>query len=246
MLNELTLKNARIVTSTEVVEGSVHIRGGVIADIQSGQIVSANAIDFEGDYLIPGLIDLHTDNVERHLRPRRDADWPVLAALMAHDAEMTAVGITTIFDSLYVGERNIEPRNSAMLKPSICALKTGRQKQMFRGDHFLHLRAETSKEQMTETFASVFPEPSVLIVSLMDHTPGQRQFSDPNRIGGRFGGGDDRDHTVPLEKMDQYLKTVLERQERVAGPNRIKLLSLLEGHSITLASHDDTTVEHVE
>ena len=70
MTGELILKNARVVTPTEVVEGSVVVRGGLIAEIQSGAAESATVIDLEGDYLIPGLIDLHTDNVERHLRPR--------------------------------------------------------------------------------------------------------------------------------------------------------------------------------
>jgi alpha-D-ribose 1-methylphosphonate 5-triphosphate diphosphatase len=165
---------------------------------------------------------------------------------MAHDAEMTAVGITTVFDALYVGERNIEPRNSGLLKPAIVALETGRRCRAFRADHFLHLRAETSKEGMLETFASVYPDPRVLMVSVMDHTPGQRQFSDPNRMGGRFGGGDDRDRRVPREDMEEYLKTAKERQARIAGPSRAKLLSQLGGHRVALASHDDTTVEHVE
>ena len=61
------------------------------------------ALDFEGDYLIPGLIDIHTDNRERLLMPRKTVDWPVLAALVAHDAQVAAAGITTVLDALCVG-----------------------------------------------------------------------------------------------------------------------------------------------
>jgi alpha-D-ribose 1-methylphosphonate 5-triphosphate diphosphatase len=253
MPNELTLNNARIVTPTEIVEGSVYLRDGQIAEVDSGPAGPANAIDCEGDYLIPGLVDLHTDNVERHLRPRRDAEWPVLAALLAHDAEMAAVGITTIFDSLYVGGRNAGPRNSNLLEPCIAALHTGRRKQLFRADHFLHLRAETSREEMPQTFASVYPEPSVRLVSVMDHTPGQRQFANVDRSGGAFGGrfggggrGRDRQASATAVIEEEPAMTAEERREKIAAPNRARLLKMLAGHPIVLASHDDATVEHVE
>jgi len=249
MPHELTLKNARIVTSTEVVEGSVHLRDGLIADIQPGRGDSTNALDLEGDFLIPGLVDLHTDNVERHLRPRRDADWPVLAALLAHDAEMTAVGITTIFDSLYVGGRNLGPRNAETLNQTISALDAGRSKKIFRADHFLHLRAETSREEMPERFSTVYPDPTVLLVSVMDHTPGQRQFANVERGsgmgGGRFGGNR-RDRGEGAVAVEEPVMTAEERQEKIAAPNRAKLIAMLAGHPIALASHDDATVEHVE
>jgi alpha-D-ribose 1-methylphosphonate 5-triphosphate diphosphatase len=246
MSQEMILKNARVVTPTEVIEGSVLLRGGLIAEIQSGPVESASAVDLEGDYLIPGLIDLHTDNVERHIRPRRDADWPMLAALMAHDAEMTSVGITTVFDALYVGQRNIDPQSPGTLELAIAALDAGRKKKLFRAEHFLHLRAETSREAMPDIFAKVYPEPSVRMVSVMDHTPGQRQFANRQGNGGQYGGGRRRDRGSAEENAGRPEMSAEERQEKIAAPNRAKLLSMLAGHTIALASHDDTTVEHVE
>jgi alpha-D-ribose 1-methylphosphonate 5-triphosphate diphosphatase len=248
MHSEFMLRNARIVTSSEIVDGSVQVRDGVIVDIGAGPLISAPSVDLEGDYLIPGLVDLHTDNLERHLRPRRDAEWPVLAALIAHDAEMVSVGITTIFDSLYVGGRNLgDEDNSNQLRKAISALETGRQNCMFRSDHMLHLRAETSREEMPELFSSIYPDPMVRIVSVMDHTPGQRQFANGYGTGGRFGGqNESRQRPVLEEDPKRATETPHERQARVSAPNRARLLSLLKGHPIALASHDDTTVEHVE
>jgi alpha-D-ribose 1-methylphosphonate 5-triphosphate diphosphatase len=247
MINEQILKNARIVTPTEIVEGSVHLRNGLIAEIQSGPVESAKSINLEGDYLIPGLVDLHTDNVERHIRPRRDADWPMLAALMAHDAEMAAVGITTVFDALYVGQRNIDPQSSGTLELAIAALNAGRKKKVFRAEHFLHLRAETSREAMPEIFASVYPEASVRLISVMDHTPGQRQFANRQGNGGQYGGGGRRRDRGSAEEIASGPDmSAEERQEKIAASNRANLLSMLSGHSIALASHDDTTIEHVE
>jgi alpha-D-ribose 1-methylphosphonate 5-triphosphate diphosphatase len=178
MTSELILKNAKIVTPTEIVQGSVHVHGDLIDAIDSGSVESANAIDFGGDYLIPGLVDLHTDNFERHVKPRNNAQWPVMAALLAHDAQMVSAGITTIFDSLYVGEAGFGSRGHGTLLTTISELDCGRRNGIFRSDHMLHLRAEVSKEEMPELFSSVYPESSVRLVSVMDHTPGQRQWRD--------------------------------------------------------------------
>ena len=239
---ELTLKNAKIVTPSEVVEGAVHIRGGVIADMHAGSLESASAVDMEGDYLLPGLIDLHTDNFERHVKPRNNADWPVMAALLAHDAQMISAGITTIFDSLYVGVTGFASRSFDTLKKAISALDTGRRSRIFRGDHYLHLRAEISNEGMLEHFSSVYPEPSVRLVSVMDHTPGQRQWRDVEK----YVAMEKRDFHLTQEAIDKFLETAQERHERISEPNRARLLSALAGHEIALASHDDTTLEHVE
>jgi alpha-D-ribose 1-methylphosphonate 5-triphosphate diphosphatase len=239
---ELTLKNAKIVTPSEIVEGAVHVRGGTIAEIHPGPLELAAAVDLEGDYLIPGLIDLHTDNVERHVRPRNNADWPLMPALLAHDAQMVSAGITTIFDSLYVGVTGFAARNFDTLKSAISTLDAGRRSRIFRGDHFLHLRAEISNEGMLEQFCSVYPEPSVRLVSVMDHTPGQRQWRDVEK----YVAMEKRDYHLTQEAIDNFLKTAQERHERVSGPNRASVLSAVAGHNMALASHDDTTVEHVE
>jgi alpha-D-ribose 1-methylphosphonate 5-triphosphate diphosphatase len=252
MSKELILKNAKIVTPSGTVEGSLHLREGKIAGIDTGAMESAKAIDFAGDYLIPGLIDLHTDNAERHIRPRRDAEWLVLAALLAHDGEVCSAGITTVFDSLYVGGLAPGgPRSSGSLLAAIAALETGRDKNLFRAEHFLHTRCETTREQMPDLFATVYPNPLVKLVSVMDHTPGQRQFANLERGagmgGGRFGGGGGgRARQGVDEPVQEPGMTPEERQEKIAAPNRAKLIAMLAGHPVALASHDDATVEHVE
>jgi alpha-D-ribose 1-methylphosphonate 5-triphosphate diphosphatase len=239
---QLTLKNAKIVTPSEIVEGAVHVHGGMITDLHAGPLASAAAVDLEGDYLIPGLIDLHTDNFERHVKPRNNADWPVMAALVAHDAQMVSAGITTVFDSLYVGVAGFATRSFDTLKRAISALDAGRRSGIFRGDHFLHLRAEISNEGMLEQFSAVYPEPSVRLVSVMDHTPGQRQWRDVEK----YVAMEKKDFNLTQEAIDNFLRTAQQRHERVSGPNRASLLSALAGHSVALASHDDTTLEHVE
>jgi alpha-D-ribose 1-methylphosphonate 5-triphosphate diphosphatase len=238
---ELTFKNARIVTPTGIVEGTVYVRQGVIADIH-GSASASTAIDCEGDYLIPGLIDIHTDNLEHHIKPRTSADWPVMAALVAHDAQMVSAGITTVLDSLAVGVVGYATRTFEAMKKTVAAVAAARQSRILRGDHFLHLRAEISNEGLIEQFAAVHPDPHVLLVSLMDHTPGQRQWRDIEK----YIAMEKRDFHLTQEEIDKFLNTAQERHERISGPNRASIISSVEGHAIALASHDDTTVEHVE
>jgi len=104
MRRETVYTNARVVTRDAVFKGSVRAVDGRIASIDEGSTRLSGAIDLEGDFLIPGLIDLHTDTLEHHLEPRPGVRWPVMAALMMHDRQIAAAGITTVFDSLCVGD----------------------------------------------------------------------------------------------------------------------------------------------
>jgi len=99
----MILANAKLVLGNEIIQGGIVIKDGIIAEIFTGTNVPTGAIDLAGDYLSPGLVELHTDNLERHMSPRPGVDWPHSAAIMAHDAELAGVGITTVFDAMRVG-----------------------------------------------------------------------------------------------------------------------------------------------
>ena len=101
MADVLVLTNARIVLPGEVISGSVLVRDGVIADISPGNVLAGE--DLENDYLLPGLVELHTDHLENHYAPRPRVRWKAAAAVQAHDAQIAASGITTVFDALRVG-----------------------------------------------------------------------------------------------------------------------------------------------
>ena len=94
-------RNARIVLADSVVEGSVTLDDGVIAAVDAGPAQSGE--DFDGDYLIPGLVELHTDHLESHYRPRPGVFWDAMASLHAHDVQIIGSGITTVFDAVRIG-----------------------------------------------------------------------------------------------------------------------------------------------
>ena len=140
---ETCLANARIVLPGETLVGGVTLCTGLITGITTGTAVPPGAIDFDGDLLIPGLVELHTDNLEHHIEPRPKVDWPHRAANPAHDGELAACGITTVFDALRLGSAS-DPESSygeyaRKLAGDIQAL---RQMKALRINHLLHLRAE--------------------------------------------------------------------------------------------------------
>jgi alpha-D-ribose 1-methylphosphonate 5-triphosphate diphosphatase len=117
-MTETILANATLVLPNEVIKGSLRVSDGQIVDIAQGKAIPAGAIDCDGDLVMPGLIELHTDNLERHIEPRPKVDWPHKAAIIAHDAELASVGITTVFDALRVG--SFTTPDKASYRESLC------------------------------------------------------------------------------------------------------------------------------
>ncbi len=176
---EQILTNAQVVLADEVIRGSVVIADGRIVSVDQGESRVGNALDCDGDFLCPGLIELHTDNVERHMEPRPEVDWPHLPALIAHDAELASTGITTVFDAMRAGSiHSGKGRYIDYARKLADELLAARAAGLFKISHFLHLRAEICSETLLEELSAFRPEDRVGIVSLMDHTPGQRQFRD--------------------------------------------------------------------
>ena len=102
---ETIFTNAIAVLPDAVVRGTLVVRDGRIADVQAGGPSAArSACDMDGDYLIPGIVDTHTDNLERQVQPRALARWPSRSAMVAHDAQCAAAGATTVFDALCLGD----------------------------------------------------------------------------------------------------------------------------------------------
>ncbi len=243
MSDDLCLANARLVMPDRVVTGSVTIEQGVISEIAEGDHVPVGAVDCAGDYILPGLVELHTDNIERHIEPRPEVDWPHLPALIAHDGELASTGITTVFDAMRVGSiHSGKGRYIDYARKLADELLSARAQGYFKISHFLHLRAEICSETLLEELANFGPEDRVGIVSLMDHTPGQRQFSDLSALKtyvAKKRGMSDADFVAHVENLRGLQQRFGEQHESGAVSEAARL-------GATLASHDDTTAQHVE
>ena len=239
---ELSLANARLVLVDEVVTGSLQVRQGRIAAVDTGTAVPLGALDLAGDYLLPGLVEIHTDNFERHLMPRPKVNWPELPALLAHDAEIAAAGITTVFDALGVGEADTDSLRGSAWTGVVDTLQRCMDRGLLRADHHFHVRCELPAPNTIDLFAPFFDNPRVGIISLMDHTPGQRQWEDLTHAKvyylGKKGWSE--------EKFLRKVAEAAEMQERYVRPHRRHFVDYARGRGIALASHDDTTLAHVE
>jgi alpha-D-ribose 1-methylphosphonate 5-triphosphate diphosphatase len=168
--------------------------------------------------------------------------WPDLAAVVAHDAQLATSGITTVLDGLAVGyviasgERPRDPR------PAAEAVRQAQAAGALRVEHFLHLRCEVSTQWVVRDFAPFAGDPLVRLVSLMDHTPGQRQFVSLDKYReyyqGKFGLSD--------AQVETLMQTRRVEQQRFGKLHRAALTALAQKHGIPLASHDDATTAHVE
>jgi alpha-D-ribose 1-methylphosphonate 5-triphosphate diphosphatase len=239
-MNEIVYTNARIVLPDVVVNGTVIVRDGHFAEILEGKVTSP-AEDFEGDYLMPGLVELHTDHLESHFHPRPGVAWPAIPAVMAHDAQIAAAGITTVFDALRAGTfdpGDLSAREAMTLSAAISeAQNTGR----LRAEHFIHLRCELPCPDTAESAEMTASAGPLHLISVMDHTPGARQFVSIDKFREYYLGK----KLILPELMDAYIAERQELQSRHADQNKQAILALAGRLGVRLASHDDATEAHV-
>jgi len=240
----LVLANAKIVAADRVFPGWVAADDGRIVEIGEGRGPEGE-IDCQGDFLLPGLVELHTDHLEAHFMPRPRVFWHASSAVMAYDAQIAAAGITTVFDSFRVGVDEHEDWRSGAGEQVVSladAIERARAADLLRADHQTHLRCEVPSPNVVESFADFLTRHPVRLVSLMDHTPGQRQFRDLEKYFIYYQG--------KTGKSEHELTEVVRERQRVgrerAEANRPRVVALAHAHGLTLASHDDTTIEDVE
>ncbi|GAA3968154.1 alpha-D-ribose 1-methylphosphonate 5-triphosphate diphosphatase [Allohahella marinimesophila] len=239
--NSFVLTNAMVVTETECFSGSLEVKNGLIANIDSGNVSLPGAIDCESAWLMPGLVELHTDNLEKYFAPRPGVIWPASSAVVTHDAQIAASGITTVFDAISVGDIMAGSTRLEYLSIMIKALAEARKQGTQRAEHFLHLRCEVSHPEALEMFSSLVDEDALRLVSIMDHSPGQRQFVNIDKYREYYGGK----HGIKGADMEKFISERIEWSRRFSDRYRKAIAEICHERSIPLASHDDATVEHV-
>lgn len=239
---DFILANARIVLAGDVIQsGWVACVDGAIVEIGEGR-APERGLDLAGDLLMPGLVELHTDHIEAHYMPRPKVYWDPVAAVVSYDGQLAISGITTVFDSLRVwreaGIEEIDGQATLLAD----AIASAREAELLRVDHFLHLRCEVPMPSVVEEATELFGHAEVRLVSLMDHTPGQRQFRDDEKLRlyyrSKKGGLTDEGLEALFAQRIQY-------QTAYAARNYQALIALARTKGTPLASHDDTTPEHV-
>lgn len=240
MPKELVLTNCRIVLPEEIVTGTVKLVDGLIADISEG--VVSHGEDLDGDYLIPGLVELHTDHLEIHYAPRAGLRWNKTAAIQAHDAQVASSGITTVFDCLRMGSELDAGFKRGEMREMADAIQQASAEGRLRAEHLIHLRCEVSTSDVLSHVEDFAEDRHVRLVSLMDHAPGQRQFQTMDQYIFYYKTS----KGLSDEAFADYVARRLEASERYSRPHREAIAALCSQKGIALASHDDATLDHVE
>jgi len=240
-MNSQVLTNAKIVLGDEIVDGSLFINDGLISDIDSQHVSIPSAVDIGGDYLIPGLVELHTDNLEKHFTPRPKVTWPGAPAVIAHDAQLIAAGITTVFDAVALGDVNESSQRIENLYSMLNAIQYTQNNQLLRADHRLHLRCEVCHKDVLHLFEGLVDKALVNLVSIMDHSPGQRQFINLDKYRIYYQGK----YNLSNDELEKFIIQQQENSARYSDIHRQKIVAMCHERHIALASHDDATLAHV-
>jgi alpha-D-ribose 1-methylphosphonate 5-triphosphate diphosphatase len=242
MSSEQILSNARIVTAEREFLGTLLLRDGLIAAVDEGASRLPQAQDLGGDYLLPGLVELHTDNLEKHMSPRPGVDWPSSSAVLTHDAQIVAAGITTVFDALAIGDINPRGRRMQQLPAMIEAIAAAEAAGQTRAEHRLHLRCELCHPDALTIYRDLVEHPLVALVSVMDHSPGQRQFAKVEKYREYYMG---KYHLSPAE-MEDFLQEQIANSRQYSDRQRRAIVEDCHSRGISVASHDDATLAHVQ
>jgi len=238
---EEVFTNARLVLADEIVDGTLVTRDGQIADIQPGRS-HAPATDLDGDYLIPGLVELHTDHLETHYSPRPGVAWNVMASVQAYDGQIATSGITTVFDCFRMGSDEDNGYAPGEMRKLADALRTAQDKGRLRADHRIHLRCEVSSENVIEALDEFRDDEMVRLASLMDHAPGQRQFQTLEHYELYYK----KKRGMTDAQFETFVKRRQAESARFSAKHREEIAEHCHAMGVTLASHDDATLDHVE
>ena len=239
MKKEMVLSNAKVVLPAQVISGTVSFSDGTITAVDEGNTDTGE--DMGGDYLIPGLVELHTDHLESHYNPRPGVTWNSIAAVQAHDAQIASAGITTVLDCLRMGSDSSGGfevgEMTALAKVMAEAGVAGR----LRAEHFLHLRCEVSAPDVMDCYSGFVDNPSVKLVSMMDHAPGQRQFANLAAYEKHFRSASN----MSDNEFKDLVSSRVAQSEKYADGHRQQIASDANSRGITLASHDDASKAHI-
>ncbi len=211
----MIINNVKLVLENEVVHGSLEMQDGEIRAFAESQSHLSEAMDGEGGWLLPGLIELHTDNLDKFFTPRPKVGWPAHSAMSSHDALMVASGITTVLDAVAIGDVRDGGDRLENLEKMINAIEETQKRGVNRAEHRLHLRCELPHHTTLPLFEKLVQREPVTLVSLMDHSPGQRQFANREKYREYYQGK----YSLTDAQMQQY------EEEQLAQLGLLDILS---------------------
>jgi alpha-D-ribose 1-methylphosphonate 5-triphosphate diphosphatase len=235
-MSSTILTNARIVLADNEIDGSLVIEGERIVDISRRRY--ADGVDLRGAVLSPGIIDIHTDYIERELAPRPSARFPLEMALHMMDLRALSCGLTTIVSAARISAEKDGPTGSWRGDGLALARSFEELAPKLRANHLIHLRWSPHYDAAEEVLTQLLELKNIGNLVYNDDMPGERQFRNLEDQIEQYA----QRARVSMEQARAHMQ---ERIERAAAVNnRLRVKQFLNGR-IPLGSHDDTTVDHV-
>ncbi|MBD2772716.1 alpha-D-ribose 1-methylphosphonate 5-triphosphate diphosphatase [Iningainema tapete] len=234
------LTNAQIILSNYVLENaSLLIEDGTIAAINPVVTSNAKAIDLNGKTVMPGMIDLHCDAIEKEIEPRPGALFPIPFAVAQIDKRNAMAGITTPFHAISFAHEELGVRNNDIAAEVVRSIHAYQPYALV--DNHVHCRYEITDPTGLPILLDLLAEDCIHLISLMDHTPGQGQFKDLQAYQNYMT----RTYKKTAAEVEAMANKKIQNAED--AKSRIKtLISKALHQNIQIASHDDDTPERVE
>ncbi|WP_248927617.1 alpha-D-ribose 1-methylphosphonate 5-triphosphate diphosphatase [Paenibacillus hamazuiensis] len=234
----------RIVTPDGIIEnGTLVMENGVIAEIlRFPQVPGPNDLDAGGMFVLPGIIDTHSDAIEHEMQPRPTSLFPIELSFYELERKLAAQGITTIYHSLSMWDDNSAKeirRNQSVKKVIRTIRELASQRRLIR--HRVHLRFEIVNLSAVPHVVEMLEGGELDQLSFMDHTPGQGQYRNLE-VQKRF--------VMERQKLseEETLKLLEARrqQPKVSRENLSMVAELAKSKGVPLASHDDDSIDKLD
>ncbi|RXZ84773.1 alpha-D-ribose 1-methylphosphonate 5-triphosphate diphosphatase [Paenibacillaceae bacterium] len=248
MLNEggrvmlpIVIRGGTVVLPDRLEVADVTIKDGVITDIAAQHAEpEAVVIEAQGKYILPGLIDIHCDAIEKEVQPRPNTLFPLETALIEFERKLPVHGITSMYHSLSLGV-GLSLRGDHLLTQMIELIHRYRERRaMVR--HGIHLRYEVAHLDGLPIVERFVRDRAVDYLSFMDHSPGQGQYRAP----GSFERYVMKNQGVDVYEVKEIVRELLERQQLVDWSHLQKLGRIAADNGIAVASHDDDSPERID
>jgi alpha-D-ribose 1-methylphosphonate 5-triphosphate diphosphatase len=244
--NKICIYNAHIILSDKVIKGQILIEGNRISEVSEGGFPKVKCysdvtmIDAEDCYVMPGMIDLHSDAIEKEIQPRPNTLFPIEMSFYELEKKLVVSGITTMYHSLTLSDE-WGVRNLDMVMKIINTINSLKQTRSMI-NHKIHLRYELTFLAGFSALEGLIRDKSIDFMSYMDHTPGQGQFKDAAALKS-FAI---QQHGKKEQEVEEFMDRTIVNQLRIDWFKLISLAKIAKAKGIGLASHDDDTSEKID
>jgi alpha-D-ribose 1-methylphosphonate 5-triphosphate diphosphatase len=240
MNHHFYLAGAQVVLENETLQdAAVLIVDGHIVAIDPASSAGAKEIDLRGHILMPGMIDLHCDALEKEAEPRPGVHFPFDFACAQADKRNAAAGITTVFHALSFANAELGVRNNNTAAELARAVHAWQAHALV--DNRVHARYEITDPTAPAILHELLANDEIHLMSFMDHTPGQGQFKSIEAYRNFL----ERTYKKDAAEFEALLVDKLAQGEGAVARME-QLAQTARELGIPLASHDDDRPEKID